>query len=203
MQVNWKTLPLRMRKLPRDKERGNVPVPWFVPWIAGRPEFRAMSTGNWMVAIHRKLCWVCGGKLGATMVFVAGPTCGINRTTSEPPCHPECARWSALNLRDTCVTMLWFTSSYSMIPDGKGRHLIRMSDPVSVEWYWQRREATRDEVIHSIGTDLIAEFDKYLPESSDAYDAMRQPIRLGHCIASVDDKVIGEVIDAMITSAQV
>jgi hypothetical protein len=35
--------------------------------------------------------------MGVHVCFVAGPMCGINRTSSEPPCHVDCGRWSALN----------------------------------------------------------------------------------------------------------
>ena len=90
-----KTLPARMKDLPID-DRGYV-VPWFVAWIEGKPEFRAMDPIKYIRAIREKRCWVCGEKLGVNVVFVAGPMCGINRTSSEPPSHAECARWSATN----------------------------------------------------------------------------------------------------------
>jgi len=86
---------MRMKTLPRD-ERG-FPVPWFVDWIDGKPEFRAMDQRKYVLAVRENRCWVCGEKMGITKAFVAGPMCGINRTSSEPPCHIECARWSAMN----------------------------------------------------------------------------------------------------------
>lgn len=88
-------LPELMKHLPID-ERGYV-VPWFVDWRNGKPEFRAMDGRKFVRAVREKLCWVCGTLLRGTYVFVAGPMCGINRTSSEPPNHPECARWSARN----------------------------------------------------------------------------------------------------------
>jgi hypothetical protein len=88
-------LPPRLLALPVDK-RG-YPVPWFVEWINGEPEFRAMDVDKWKFAIARGVCWVCGTPLGAHRVFVIGPMCAVNRTTSEPPCHLECAEWSARN----------------------------------------------------------------------------------------------------------
>jgi hypothetical protein len=85
-----------MQHLPIDPERGYV-VPWFVDWLGGKPEFRAMDRRKWGRAIRERLCWVCGTKLESRFAFVAGPMCGINRTSSEPPSHLECARWSARN----------------------------------------------------------------------------------------------------------
>ncbi len=93
--VDLETMPDRMRFLPLD-ERG-YPVPWFVAWEEGKPEFRAMDPVKFVRAIREKLCWVCGQRLGVNVCFVAGPMCGINRTSSEPPSHLECARWSARN----------------------------------------------------------------------------------------------------------
>ncbi len=85
-----------MADLPIDPEK-KVPVPWFVGWQDGKPEFRAMDGQKYRRAIREKLCWVCGKRLGVHMTFVAGPMCGIDRTSSEPPCHYECALWSAKN----------------------------------------------------------------------------------------------------------
>jgi len=93
--INLDTLPKYMNDLPCD-DRG-YPVPWFVAWHDGKPEFRAMDNYKWIRAVKEKLCWVCGNRMGVHITFVAGPMCGINRTTSEPPCHLDCARWSALN----------------------------------------------------------------------------------------------------------
>lgn len=88
-------MPDRMRSLPID-ERG-YPVPWFVDWIDGKPEFRAMDPKKWRRCVTEKRCWVCGGILGKWLTFVIGPMCAINRTTAEPPSHTACAEWSVKN----------------------------------------------------------------------------------------------------------
>lgn len=94
-KINLDSLPERMKHLPFD-ERGYV-VPWFVDWIDGKPEFRAMDQRKWRSAIRENRCWVCGGVLGVMKVFVAGCMSGVNRTSSEPPSHYDCAKWSVLN----------------------------------------------------------------------------------------------------------
>jgi hypothetical protein len=88
-------VPERIKRLPVD-DRG-YPVPWFVAWKDDKPEFRAADADKFVRAIKRKLCWVCGDPLGVNVAFVAGPMCGINRTSAEPPCHYDCAKWSAVN----------------------------------------------------------------------------------------------------------
>jgi hypothetical protein len=103
-------LPERMAHLPIDA-RGYV-VPFFVQWVrpgsdplepmpvgapGAVPEFRAFDPAKWVTAVRDKRCWVCGDPLGKYRTFVIGPMCAINRTTAEPPCHRECAVWSARN----------------------------------------------------------------------------------------------------------
>ena len=95
----------RIAKLPVD-ERG-YPVPFFVQWLTpdnqsaeagdpgARPEFRMMDGRKWARCYKESLCWVCGQFRLPKATFVIGPMCGINRTSSECPCHYECAVWSA------------------------------------------------------------------------------------------------------------
>lgn len=179
MRKELESLPLRMRDLPED-ERG-YPVPWFVAWQDGQPEFRAMDGEKWIRAVRFKLCWVCGKALGIYKTFVAGPMCGINRTSSEPPSHLECAQWSARNCpflnnpdqarrdlpntlcpagfmleRNPGVTLLWTTKTYSVFDDVHGRPLITFGEPESVEWIAEGRKATRAEILHSIDTGMPA-----------------------------------------------
>lgn len=182
LRPELEALPSRMQTLAVD-ERGYV-VPWFVDWIEGKPEFRAMDPQKWVRAIKEKLCWVCGKQMGRYMTFVAGPMCGINRTSSEPPCHLECAEWSARNCpflsnssmtrrfdesmagaksiggfsitRNPGMTMLWTCLDYSVFDDGRGGRLINMGEPEHVEWYAEGKKATRAQVDESIASGLPA-----------------------------------------------
>lgn len=93
-------MPANMRRLPRDKV--GRPVPWFVPWVNGEPDFRLMDSKRLVDAIRAQLCFICGERLkrnhGAASprgTFTAGPMCVVNRTSPEPPDHAECAEWSA------------------------------------------------------------------------------------------------------------
>jgi hypothetical protein len=95
MRPELEPLPRHMLALPLDK-RG-FPVPWFVAWIDGEPEFRAMDGHKFAKALKDRRCWVCGEPLGTFVSFTSGPMCGINRTSAEPPSHRDCAQWSARN----------------------------------------------------------------------------------------------------------
>jgi hypothetical protein len=73
------------------------PIPFFVPWVNGAPEFRAADARKRAWCVKHRACWVCGTKLPAAedFAFLVGPMCAVNFTTAEPPMHPECAEWSA------------------------------------------------------------------------------------------------------------
>lgn len=85
-------IPERCRKLPVVR---GFPVPYFVQWVNGEPEFRAMDHAKFERCTFEGLCWVCGEPLGVHKAFVIGPMCAINRISAEPPSHRECAEWSA------------------------------------------------------------------------------------------------------------
>jgi hypothetical protein len=75
-------------------DRRGFPVPWFVSWEDGEPDFRVIARGRIVKAVKESRCWVCGHKLGRLKVSVIGPMCAVNRVSSEPPSHPQCARYS-------------------------------------------------------------------------------------------------------------
>lgn len=180
--VNLETLPRTMRSLPVN-ERG-YPVPWFVAWKDGKPEFRAMDYKKLVAAVNDRLCWVCGGKLGVNLSFVIGPMCGINRNTAEPPCHHDCAIWSAINCpflsnptmsrreddqinnqnfrEKTAGIGITRNPGVALVWNCRGYEvtvydsspLFTIGEPQSVEWFCEGRQATREEVQYSIDTGL-------------------------------------------------
>lgn len=86
-------LPARIAKLPVDK-RG-FPVPRFVALIDGEPDHRVVEPAYMPMASRFGLCWICGEPLGAFKTFLVGPMCTVNRVSSEPPQHRECAQFAA------------------------------------------------------------------------------------------------------------
>jgi hypothetical protein len=183
MRLDKEPGPLGVQLLERDP-RG-YPVPWFVdrraPLKDGGPDFRVMDGHRLKAAIREKRCWVCGLRLrGELGTFVAGPMCGVNRTSAEPPAHLECARYSARQCpflshpgrvrdetdmpggaevsgvgikRNPGVTMLWTSAYETWVPPGGGL-LFEMGEPTEVEWLRTGRTATRLEVVESVKSGL-------------------------------------------------
>ena len=178
-QVRFDDMPERIRALPKD-HRG-YPVPYFVAWPNGKPDHRIMDRAKLWPAMEKKLCWICGQKLGAYLAFPVGPMCVINRNISEPPSHLECARFAVKacpflaipakarrdkNLppdieapagiglkRNPGITAIWICKEYqsSLLPNGL---LFQLGEPIGVEWYYEGRPASREEVETSIESGL-------------------------------------------------
>jgi hypothetical protein len=176
-------MPERIARLPRNK--AGYPVPWFVAVIGGQPDFRVIGPGKLDEAVRRPLCWVCGCGFacGEDRAFVIGPMCAVNRVTAEPPCHLECAAWSAANCpflttphmtrrdrhlpgqvqdpagimirRNPGVALVWVTGIHGWRLEKQPDGLLfRLRDPLRTLWFAQGREATRAEVRASIRSGL-------------------------------------------------
>lgn len=187
-------LPAEMSRLPVDK-RG-YPVPEFVHWIDGEPDFRVIKPG-WFAECHNKhRCWLCGGGMGRKKFFVTGPMCTVTRTISEPPSHRGCAMFAIKNcpfltkplakrndrdlpeggtmaglgiMRNPGVTALWMTDSYKIFRDHHGQPLITMGDPIHVSYWREGRKATTQEVKDSIETGV-----PFLAEQAQKEGAMNE-----------------------------
>jgi len=174
-RVRFDDMPERIRALPKD-HRG-YPVPYFVAWPNGKPDHRIMDRAKLWPAMEKKLCWICGQRLGAYLAFPIGPMCVINRNISEPPSHLDCARFAVkacpfLSIpekarrekhlpddikapagiglkRNPGVTAIWICKEYrsQLLPNGL---LFQLGEPIGVEWYCEGRPASREEVEASI-----------------------------------------------------
>lgn len=164
-------LPARLARRPVN-ERG-FPVPWFVSFIGGKWDFVNLDPRNVVEAYRRKICWLCGEPLGRYVCFVIGPMCSVNRVSSEPPAHRECAEYAvracpflarpnakrnekahmgkAEDIPGEAVehnpgaTLIWITRTFKPIRAGRG-HLFEIGDPLEVAWYAEGRKATRAEI---------------------------------------------------------
>lgn len=175
-----RTLPVpppRIARLPRN--HAGYPVPWFVAWIGGQPDFRIIGDGKLGDAIRFKSCWLCGQPLGANAAFVLGPMCGITRTSPEPPSHRDCADYAAracpflatpnmrrrennipedahepdgiMIRRNPGACLVWVSRNWQR---QHGLALWHVGDPVEIRWYAEGSTATRAEVLASIDSGL-------------------------------------------------
>lgn len=164
-------LPQRLTSLPLDA-RG-YPVPWFVAWHDGKPDFRVLDREKTQRAIHEDLCWICGQRLKPLQTFVFGPSAAIQRLTLEPPSHQECATWAAQNcpfcanpsarhrihnlpdgtskiaegiiLHNPGVFLCWTTDRYYITGYASNHVVLSVGQPTRVEWYRRGRLATPEE----------------------------------------------------------
>lgn len=183
-------VPPRMQRLAISPE--GYLVPWFVTWFAdgkpadygvGEPDFRVADTAKLVRAIKERRCWVCGDRLGKHLAFVIGPMCAVNRVTSEPPTHRDCAIFSARAcpflsrprmrrnekdvpdhpdapglaiMRNPGAMCIWITSSFKTFRPHRGGDgiMFQLGEPSGTLWFANGREATRADVEHSIATGL-------------------------------------------------
>ena len=176
-----KRIPHRIAALP--KNRAGYPIPKFVAIIDGVPDFRCIRPEAPGEAWRYRKCWICGGPLGKFSAFVVGPMCAINRVSSEPPSHRDCAVYAATacpfltnpdakrrdgNMpgdkipppgvfieRNPGVTLVWTTVSPTRFKVSNG-YLFDIGDPVDAAWFARGRAATRAEVLASIDSGLPA-----------------------------------------------
>lgn len=169
----------RIAALPRDS-RG-FPIPKFVRWFDGEPDFRVMDNHHLVACINHGKCWICGEQLGAYKAFTIGPMCCINRVSAEPPSHYECALFAVYNCpflsrplakrgdlsdikeptstagymieRNPGVACIWITRSFKWFREGTGV-LFKLGDPERCEFFAKGRRAYLHEIDDSVRTGL-------------------------------------------------
>ena len=57
-------LPSRMKRLPIDE--AGFPIPYFVPYVNGKPEFRGFDGEKLGICVRHKRCWLCGEPLASS-----------------------------------------------------------------------------------------------------------------------------------------
>lgn len=173
LRADIPALPPHMSNRPLDK-RG-YPVPYFVAWVDGVPDFRVADSHKLDMCVNFEFCWLCGKPLGSHRVFVVGPMCTVNRISSEPPSHRACAEFAAAAcphmVRPTAkrreanlpedrkeprgimvmdnpgAVALWESSSYSIDRTREGV-IVDIGEPDAVDWWTKGHKTTRrDEVL--------------------------------------------------------
>jgi hypothetical protein len=175
-------MPARVARLPRSEV--GYPIPWFVADLPdGTRDFRVASADKQVLATRERLCWVCGGALGVFVAFTIGPMCAVNRLSSEPPAHRECATYSVLVCpflsrpgmrrrsfdidgtipaagapltRNPGVSLVWVTRRFKAFRPELGNDglLYELGEPSETLWWRESRAATRAEVLEALAGGL-------------------------------------------------
>lgn len=179
LETTLPPMPARISKLPTDP-RG-FPVPWFVEWIEGKPDFRIMDGRKFDRAVTERRCWICGERLGRYLAFLIGPMCLLNRISSEPPSHRDCAEFAAracpflsrpkmrrnekglpeirpekgaMILRNPGVALIYVTTAYKLVRDKTDSLFFEFGEPSELLWFAEGREARHEEIMASIESGL-------------------------------------------------
>jgi len=193
-------MPNRIKRLPVSAT--GFPVPWFVHWEDGAPDFRVIGRGKVARAWSGKRCWICGDPLGVNLAMMLGPMCAINRTISEPPSHRECSLFACVAcpflanprakrneqdlpehketpgiglLRNPGAMAVWITRTVKPFRAPNGT-LFTFGDPTEVLWFANGRRATRAEVDESISSGLPFLFAEAEREGAEAIAALQRMI---------------------------
>jgi hypothetical protein len=183
IMIDAPLMPARIARLPRD--RHNRPIPWFVATLPdGTRDFRIAGQEQHVTALRDRLCWICGGPMGAVKAFVIGPMCAVNRISSEPPAHRDCAIYAARVCpflanpgmrrrpvigvdgqipaagnpipRNPGVSLVWLTRTYRVVraPMGNTGLLCELGEPSDTLWYARGWPASRPEILASFEAGL-------------------------------------------------
>jgi len=172
-------MPDRFLHLPINDQ--GFPIPYFVPYYDGKPEFRGFDPDKMRICVHHQRCWLCGEPLGKFIVFVIGPMCAVNRVSAEPPSHYDCALYAAqacpflaqpkmrrnekempeesrspagiMIRRNPGIALLWVTCNYKPFK-ADGGVLFKVGDPQRVEFFAEGRKATHAEIMTSIDSGM-------------------------------------------------
>jgi hypothetical protein len=201
-------MPARIAKLPVD--RRGYPIPKFVKWIDGEPDFRIIDAEHLARAVHLGFCWLCGERLGRHMAFVIGPMCAVNRITSEPPSHLGCANFAVracpflvhpqrsrneadlpdgrevagiMIRRNPGVVLIWVTDNYGVVRHNGGM-LFRIGNPTLLGWFAHGRAATREEIMTSIDSGLPLLRAVAEKEGDEAVAELDRQIKIGLALVS-------------------
>jgi hypothetical protein len=209
LNASIRNIPIPARMARRPVSAKGFPVPYFVTHkdAQGEWDFRVITGEPIFACVKRRLCWLCGETLGQYLCFTIGPMCSINRVSSEPPSHRDCAEYavkacpflSKPNMRrnevglpegsaDSFVggigvkhnpgaTLLWITKSYRIVRDHGGGVLFEIGPPLEIYFYKEGRIATRAEIDAAIAKGLPLLREIANTEGQEALDDLEKKIK--------------------------
>lgn len=170
-RVSPDLVPPRMKKLPVHAL--GFPIPHFASAAGGAPDFRVVDERTLAACHERKLCWLCGERLGDYKAFIVSPMSAVNRISNEPASHIDCAKFVArycpfltlpksirratstsasadaprnvIGIGNRGVSLVWVTHKYKVVRVADTM-LFDLGDSWQTFWYARGQCATRDQV---------------------------------------------------------
>lgn len=88
-------VPIPDRLAHLEKDSRGIPIPYFVPIVDGKPNFKYADLPKLKDCAERKLCGVCGRRMDKRMYyFVGGPFTLMNKVSTDAPMHKECGEYA-------------------------------------------------------------------------------------------------------------
>lgn len=152
LNASIRDIPMPSRMARRPISNKGFPVPFFVTArdrATGEWDFRFVHPRTTLHCHTKRLCWLCGEPIERfrPFAFVIGPMCSINRVSSEPPSHRDCALYGikacpflsrpAMRRNDADLTE---TQKGTQITDAPGV-AISHNPGVSLLWITKKYEA--------------------------------------------------------------
>jgi len=151
-----------------------------------KPSFPTVDFGKLVQAHKRNRCWICGNALGSNKAFVMGPSSAIMATSTEPPSHLSCAGYAVvtcpfitdpnrgyssekrplrasekvieeMSRRNPGLAVIWVTKTYEPSRIGGQMAFKIIGQPVSIQFWKEKRKATYKEVADAMQLAILNE----------------------------------------------
>jgi hypothetical protein len=162
----------RIRSLPINSK--GYPIPFFVSYVNGLPDFRMVDEKKYMQCVANNVCYICGQPMGRHKSFVAGSLMLVNKMNVEPPMHHDCATYAVkacpfmllpksvrrtagmpeeaiqmqgIQLPDNPGVAVIYTVPIYRFTMGQHGAMFHLPDDGVAEWYTEGRLCTREEAV--------------------------------------------------------
>jgi hypothetical protein len=170
-------IPNELSHLKKD-ERG-YPIPFFVPIIDGKPNFKFLSEQKKKECMEKRLCGVCGKKLYKDYhYFLSGPLGLKNTISADPPMHRVCAEFAVkacphLYLqpaqrkagKSTIIDWFIIEDKPEIIVMAKSNKFTKVIDPVTKQWLFRYNPVAVTTFMYKNGVLTFFSEEPYKPET--------------------------------------
>ena len=171
-------------------------VPYFVTWFKDRrqvhesvvgaePHFPTIDKTREALCRRRRYCWICGRQMGTFMCFVMGPLSALQRISTEPPSHRECAVYAVqvcpfmvggydmpenpatnegqqvieqMSIKNEQLNVIWVCHGYTLRPvdPSRGLFVYQMDHATDILLYHRGKPATLAQAMERINAAVMS-----------------------------------------------